>query len=177
MKCPQCGFKDTKVYDSRDVNEGVRRRRECLSCGFRFTTYERVQTGNMVIIKKDKRREDFNREKLLTGIRKACEKRPLPTGIIEKTVDEIEADLIRTGKAEIPSSMVGGIVMEKLKELDHIAYIRFASVYRDFADITSLKREVDTLIADKETVSQLPLLPEEEIGPLVKRKKTASARR
>ena len=177
MKCPQCGFKDTKVYDSRDVNEGVRRRRECLSCGFRFTTYERVQTGNMVIIKKDKRREDFNREKLLTGIRKACEKRPLPTGIIEKLVDEIEAELVCTGKAEIPSSTVGGIVMEKLKKLDHIAYIRFASVYRDFADITSLKREVDTLIAGKETVSQLPLLPEEEIGPLVKRKKTASARR
>lgn len=176
MKCPQCSFKDTKVTDSRDVNEGVRRRRECLSCGFRFTTYERVQTSNIVIIKKDKRREDFNREKLMTGIRKACEKRPLPTGIIEKLVDEIEAELIRMGKAEIPSSAVGEIVMEKLKKLDHIAYIRFASVYRDFADITSLKREVDTLISGKEVASRLPLLPKEEVGTLVKRKRAASVR-
>ncbi|MBM3156659.1 MAG: transcriptional repressor NrdR [Chloroflexi bacterium] len=176
MKCPQCGFKDTKVYDSRDANEGIRRRRECLSCSFRFTTYESVRTGNMIIIKKDKRREDFNRDKLMTGIRKACEKRPLPTGIIEKMVDEIEAELIRMGKAEIPSSVVGGIVMEKLKKLDHIAYIRFASVYRDFADITSLKREVDTLIAGKEVASQLPLLPEAEIGSPVKRKRVASVR-
>ena len=176
MKCPHCGFKDTKVFDSRDVNEGVRRRRECLGCGFRFTTYERVQTSNMVIIKKDKRREDFNREKLITGIRKACEKRPLPTGTIEKLVDEIEAELIRMGKSEIPSPVVGEIVMEKLKKLDHIAYIRFASVYRDFADITSLKREVDTLIAGKEIASQLPLLPEQEVGPLVKKKRAASVR-
>ncbi len=176
MNCLQCGFKDTKVIDSRDVNEAIRRRRECLSCGFRFTTYERVQTSNMVIIKKDKRREDFNREKLLAGIRKACEKRPLPTGTIEKIVDEIESELLRMGKAEIASSVVGELVMEKLKKLDHIAYIRFASVYRDFADITSLKREVDTLIAGKEIVSQLPLLPKEEVGPAVKKKRAGSAR-
>jgi transcriptional repressor NrdR len=174
MNCIQCGFKDTKVIDSRDVNEGIRRRRECLSCGFRFTTYERVQTSNMVIIKKDKRREDFNREKLLAGIRKACEKRPLPTGTLEKMVDEIEAELLRMGKAEIASSVVGELVMERLKKLDHIAYIRFASVYRDFADITSLKREVDTLISAKEVASQLPLLPKEEIGPAVKRKRAGS---
>ena len=158
MKCPHCGYIDSKVIDSRDVNETIRRRRECLGCGFRFTTHERIQTSNPVIIKKDQRREEFSREKLATGIRKACEKRPLPTGATEKLVDEIESELHSLGKAEIPSSVVGEIVMEKLKKLDHIAYIRFASVYRDFADITSLKREVDTLIAAKDIASQLPLI-------------------
>jgi transcriptional repressor NrdR len=176
MKCPHCGYEDSKVIDSRDVNETVRRRRECLGCGFRFTTHERIQTSNLVIIKKDKRREEFNREKLTTGIRKACEKRPLPAGAIEKLVDEVENELHRLGKAEISSSVVGEIVMEKLKKLDHIAYIRFASVYRDFADITSLKREVDTLIAAKDIASQLPLLPKEEVSVPGRKKRTASSR-
>jgi transcriptional repressor NrdR len=176
MKCPQCGHEDSKVTDSRDVNETVRRRRECLGCGFRFTTHERIQTSNLVIIKKDKRREEFNREKLTSGIRKACEKRPLPTGAVEKLVDEVENELHRLGKAEIPSSAVGEIVMEKLKKLDHIAYIRFASVYRDFADITSLKQEVDTLIAAKDVASQLPLLPGEEVSVPGKKKRPASSR-
>jgi transcriptional repressor NrdR len=176
MKCPHCGYEDSKVIDSRDVNETVRRRRECLGCGFRFTTHERIQTSNLVIIKKDKRREEFNREKLTTGIRKACEKRPLPTGAVEKLVDEVENELHRLGKAEIPSSAVGEIVMEKLKKLDHIAYIRFASVYRDFADITSLKREVDTLIAAKDIASQLPLLPKEEVSVPGRKKRPASSR-
>jgi transcriptional repressor NrdR len=176
MKCPQCGHEDSKVTDSRDVNETVRRRRECLGCGFRFTTHERIQTSNLVIIKKDKRREEFNREKLTSGIRKACEKRPLPTGAVEKLVDEVENELHRLGKAEIPSSAVGEIVMEKLKKLDHIAYIRFASVYRDFADITSLKQEVDTLIAAKDVASQLPLLPKEEVSVPGKKKRPSSSR-
>jgi transcriptional repressor NrdR len=176
MKCPHCGYEDSKVIDSRDVNDTVRRRRECLSCGSRFTTHERIQTSNLVIIKKDRRREEFNREKLTAGIRKACEKRPLPTGAVEKLVDEAENELHRLGKAEIPSSAVGEIVMEKLKQLDHIAYIRFASVYRDFADITSLKREVDTLIAAKDIASQLPLLPKEEISVPGKKKRLASSR-
>ncbi len=176
MQCPFCGYTDSKVIDSRDVNETVRRRRECLSCGFRFTTHERIQTSNLVIIKKDKRREEFNREKLTSGIRKACEKRPLPTGAVEKLVDEVENELHRLGKAEIPSSAVGEIVMEKLKKLDHIAYIRFASVYRDFADITSLKQEVDTLIAAKDVASQLPLLPGEEVSVPGKKKRPASSR-
>ena len=176
MQCPFCGHEDSKVIDSRDVNETVRRRRECLGCGFRFTTHERIQTSNLVIIKKDKRREEFNREKLTSGIRKACEKRPLPTGAVEKLVDEVENELHRLGKAEIPSSAVGEIVMEKLKKLDHIAYIRFASVYRDFADITSLKREVDTLIAAKDVASQLPLLLKEEVSVPGKKKRPASSR-
>ena len=101
MKCPYCGYTDSKVIDSRDVNDGVRRRRQCLSCNARFTTYERLQPASLFIIKKDQRREEFNREKLLGGIRKACEKRPLPTGAIEKITDEIEAGLYKLGKAEI----------------------------------------------------------------------------
>jgi transcriptional repressor NrdR len=177
MKCPFCGYIDSKVIDSRDVNDTIRRRRECLGCGLRFTTHERVQTSNLVIIKKDQRREEFNREKLTTGIRKACEKRPLPTGAVEKLVDEVENELHSLGKAEISSSAVGEIVMEKLKELDHIAYIRFASVYRDFADITSLKLEVDTLIAAKDIASQLPLLPKEEVSVSGRKKGPASSRR
>jgi transcriptional repressor NrdR len=176
MKCPFCGYTDAKVIDSRDVNDTIRRRRECLGCGLRFTTHERIQASNLVIIKKDKRREEYNREKLTTGIRKACEKRPLPTGAIEKLVDDVENELHSLGKVEIASSVVGEIVMEKLKQLDHIAYIRFASVYRDFADITSLKQEVDTLIAAKDVASQLPLLPREEISIPGKKKRPASSR-
>jgi transcriptional repressor NrdR len=146
MNCPFCGYSDSKVIDSRDVNEGVRRRRQCLKCSERFTTYERLQPASLFIIKKDQRREEYNRGKLLTVIRKACEKRPLPTGTVEKLVDEIEAELYHLGKAEVPSTLVGDLVMEKLKGLDYIAYIRFASVYREFADIQALKEAVDNLV-------------------------------
>jgi transcriptional repressor NrdR len=166
MKCPYCGFTDSKVIDSRDVNDGVRRRRQCLSCKARYTTYERLQPAGLFIIKKDQRREEFNREKLLGGIHKACEKRPLPTGAIEKLTDEIEADLYNQGKAEIPSTVIGDMVMEKLKGLDYIAYIRFASVYREFADIKALKEAVDNLVVapkDKPHPGQLALIPETEI--------------
>jgi len=176
MKCPHCGHEDSKVTDSRTVDDSVRRRRQCLACGFRFTTYERVQTGNLVIIKKDLRREAFSHDKLATGIRKACEKRPLPTGTVEKLVDDIETELLQLGKAEVPSSVVGEIVMDRLKELDHIAYIRFASVYRDFADITSLKQEVDTLIASSYPSSQLPLIPKEELDSLGRKERAASSK-
>ena len=161
MKCPHCDYNDSKVTDSRNVNGSIRRRRQCLDCGFRFTTYERIQTANLVIIKKDLRREEFSREKLARGIHKACEKRPLPTGTIEKMVDDIEAELHHLGRVEISSALVGEKVMDRLRELDHIAYIRFASVYRDFADITSLKREVDTLVAGRLYASQLPLIPDQ----------------
>ncbi len=162
MNCPYCGYADSKVIDSRDVNEGIRRRRQCLSCHARFTTYERLQPASLFIIKKDQRREEFNREKVLTGIRKACEKRPLPTGSIEKLVDEIEAELYHLGKAEISSTLIGDMVMEKLKALDYIAYIRFASVYREFADIRALKEAVDNLVVTQRThlPGQLPLIPD-----------------
>ncbi len=159
MNCPNCGRQESRVIDSRSVDEGVRRRRRCLACDTRFTTYERVQPHDIFVIKKDGRREQFSRDKLLLGIRKACEKRPLPTGAIDKFVDDIEAELYKMVKKEVPSSYIGDLVMEGLKKLDHIAYIRFASVYREFADIGALKQEVDSLAVRKEftPANQLPL--------------------
>lgn len=178
MDCPYCGYRDSKVIDSRDINEGIRRRRQCLQCGSRFTTYERLQPVSLFVIKKDQRREEFHREKLLTGIRKACEKRPLPTGTVEKIVDEIEAELYRTGKTEIPSTVIGDMVMERLKDLDQIAYIRFASVYRQFADITTLKQVVDALAngesGTRHPSNQLPLLPTEKLAALTKSPRPAA---
>ncbi len=173
MNCPYCGHSEDKVIDSREVNEGIRRRRQCLGCGERFTTYERLQPASLFVIKKDERREEFDREKLLSGIRKACEKRPLPTGSVEKLADDIEAELFQLGKAEVPSAIIGDIVMGRLKNLDHIAYIRFASVYREFADITALKEEVDTLLdAEPATPSsQLSFLPDEELAGMAKNRR------
>jgi len=172
MNCPYCGYHDSKVIDSRVVNDGIRRRRQCLSCGSRFTTYERLQPASLFVIKKDERREEFNRTKLLTGIRKACEKRPLPTGAVDKLADDIEAELYHLGKAEIPSAVIGDMVMERLKSLDYIAYIRFASVYREFTDITALKQEIDVLVSNETEVSrptsQLSLLPDEEVEEIGK---------
>jgi transcriptional repressor NrdR len=178
MNCPYCGYTDSKVIDSRDVDQGIRRRRQCLSCKARFTTYERLQPASLFVVKKDQRREEFNREKLFSGIRRACEKRPLPTGTVEKLVDEIEAELYGLGKAEIPSTLVGDKVMEKLKVLDHIAYIRFASVYREFADITALKEAVDNLVINQKEktvlAGQLPLIPEskDETPPVGRRRRS-----
>ena len=172
MNCPYCGYYDSKVTDSRSVNDGIRRRRQCLNFGSRFTTYEQLQPASLFVIKKDERREEFNRNKLLTGIHKACEKRPLPTGTVDKLAEDIEAELYRLGKVEIPSTVIGDMVMERLKSLDYIAYIRFASVYREFADISALKQEVDTLVSSGAVVSpptsQLPLLLNEELEALAK---------
>jgi len=170
MNCPYCGYHDSKVIDSRQVNEGIRRRRQCLSCSSRFTTYERLQPASLFVIKKDERREEFSQHKLLTGIRKACEKRPLPTGTVDKLADDIEAELYHLGKAEIPSAVIGDMVMERLKSLDYIAYIRFASVYREFTDITALKQEVDTLLSAEasQPASQLSLLPNDRLKELAK---------
>ena len=174
MNCPYCNYQDSKVIDSRDVNEGIRRRRQCLSCGSRFTTYERLQPTSFFVIKKDGRREEFNRMKMLTGIRKACEKRPLPTGTVDQLADDIEAELYRLSKAEISSAVIGDMVMEGLKSLDYIAYIRFASVYREFTDITTLKQEVDTLIGSQmeisHSTSQLPLLPDDELETVTRKR-------
>jgi len=172
MNCPYCGYHDSKVIDSRNVNGGIRRRRQCLSCSSRFTTYERLQPASLFVIKKDERREEFSRTKLLSGIRKACEKRPLPTGTVDKLADDIEAELYHLGKAEIPSAVIGDMVMERLKSLDYIAYIRFASVYREFTDITALKQEVDTLVSSQAKTSpptsQLPLLPDNNLQEPIK---------
>jgi transcriptional repressor NrdR len=166
VNCPYCGYYDSKVIDSRDVSDGIRRRRQCLKCELRFTTYERWLPASLFVIKKDGRREEFDRDKLLAGIRKACEKRPLENGAVEKTVDEIEAEIFQTGRNEVRSAAIGEMVMARLKRLDHIAYIRFASVYREFADITMLKEEVDSLANHSvvNTPDQLPLIPPEEIA-------------
>jgi transcriptional repressor NrdR len=165
IQCPFCGEEESKVIDSRSMNDGIRRRRQCISCDGRYTTYERIQAKSIFIIKKDDRREEYSREKLLSGIRKACEKRPLPMGTIDKVVDNIEAELYQLGKSEITSSYLGDAVMKRLGELDHIAYIRFASVYRDFEDLTALKQAVDKLAdgkSDSPPPGQLFLLTPEQ---------------
>ena len=173
MNCPYCGGQESRVIDSRSVDDGVRRRRKCLACNNRFTTYERMQPHDIFVIKKDGRREEFSRDKLLLGIRKACEKRPLPTGAIDKLVDTIKAEFYKAGKSEVSSSYIGDLVMEGLKKLDHIAYIRFASVYREFADIGDLKQEVDSLAVRRELApaNQLPLPSSEVVDALIGRKR------
>jgi transcriptional repressor NrdR len=151
------------VIDSRDVSDAIRRRRECLECGARFTTYERLQMATLLVIKKDDRREEFNREKVISGIRKACAKRPVSQEMIERLVDDIEARLRRMGKGEVPASLIGDMVMEGLRQLDGIAYIRFASVYRDFADIDEVRAAADAYIKLKllhDDTAQLPLFPD-----------------
>jgi len=166
LNCPYCGHNDSKVIDSRDVNDGIRRRRQCLQCNARFTTYERLQPASLFVTKKDGRREEFDRDKLLAGIRKACEKRPLTSETVDRQADEIEGELYQTGKTEIPSGTIGDMVMARLKKLDHIAYIRFASVYREFEDITTLKEEVDNLAGHSiiNSSDQLPLIPPDELA-------------
>ncbi len=169
MHCPYCGYGDSKVIDSRTVNESVRRRRRCLKCERRFTTYERLEPYGLLVVKKDGRRESFNRNKLLTGLRKAFEKRPLSAETVERVAEEIESEIQSLGKAEVPSSLIGEIVMERLRQLDEIAYIRFASVYRAFKDIDSLKAELDRLEDLRQEPSpqdQPPLIPREDLVAL-----------
>ena len=171
MRCPYCNHPDSRVVYSRDAaDEGVRRRRECLQCGLRFTTYERIQTTALMVIKRDGRREEFNRDKLLRSLRVACAKRPLPSGALEKIVEDIEAEVQGLGRAEIPAQIIGEMVMKRLQRLDRVAYIRFASVYRDFQDLDSFKAEVESLLNHKEeeplpTGPQLTLLPLEGMPP------------
>jgi transcriptional repressor NrdR len=154
MRCPQCGTRDTRVVDSRDLDEGatIRRRRECAACATRFTTYERVEAARLVVLKRDGVRQEFDRDKLAAGLAKALTRRPVPAGAADRAADEIEAELKGTGVAEVPSSRIGALAMQKLRELDQIAYIRFASVYQSFDDLEALKREVDTLYAERDSV-------------------------
>ncbi len=148
MRCPYCNFPDDKVVDSRASHEGlvVRRRRECLKCGRRFTTYERREEIPLMVIKKDKRREPFDRQKILNGIVKACEKRPISVAKMEELVDEIESTLRSHLERELASSEIGRLVMKKLQDLDDVAYVRFASVYRQFKDITDFMKEVKGIL-------------------------------
>ena len=151
MRCPVCGERDTRVVDSRDLDDAatIRRRRECAACSTRFTTYERVEAARLLIVKRDGTRQEFDRDKLANGLRKALTRRPVPETAAEQAADEIEAQLRGEGISEVPSSRVGQLSMEKLHALDQIAYIRFASVYQSFEGIEDLKREVDTLWEQK----------------------------
>jgi len=150
MRCPQCGTRDSRVVDSRDLDEAatVRRRRECPACSARFTTYERVEAARLVVVKRDGTRQEFDRDKLAQGLAKALTRRPVADDAAERAADEIEGELRSSGLSEIPSSRVGAMAMDKLRSLDHIAYIRFASVYQSFEDLEDLKREVDELFAE-----------------------------
>jgi transcriptional repressor NrdR len=147
MRCPACGERDTRVIDSRDLDESatIRRRRECAACATRFTTYERIEAARLVIVKRDGTRQDWDRDKLISGLRKALTRRPVPDGAAEQASEEIEAQLRSEGMTEVPSEKIGQLAMAKLRGLDHIAYIRFASVYQSFEDLEAFKREVDSL--------------------------------
>ena len=152
MRCPYCESSETKVTDSRDSGRySIRRRRECIDCGRRFTTYEKVELTPVYVIKKDGRREKFNRNKLKAGVVKALEKRPIEFEQIEVLLDDIEVMVREMGRREVTSTAIGEFTMEELKKLDEVAYIRFASVYRSFADITSFEKELKKLIGSKES--------------------------
>ncbi len=148
MKCPFCGFEESKVIDSRPTDEGqrIRRRRECLQCAKRFTTYEIIESLPIIVIKKDKSREAFNRDKLMTGLLRACEKRPVSIDTLDKMIDEIESVLQNSLDREVSSEKIGQLVMEKLKKIDEVAYVRFASVYRQFKDINTFMHELNKLL-------------------------------
>ena len=150
MKCPYCGYSESKVIDSRPADEGssIRRRRECLSCQKRFTTYETVESLPMVVVKKDGSRQSFDRRKVLGGMIRACEKRPVPLAELEEVAAEIEQELQNSMDREISTEHVGEMVMERLKKIDEVAYVRFASVYRQFKDIDTFMTELNKLLAD-----------------------------
>ena len=150
MKCPYCGFSESKVVDSRPADEGsIRRRRECLQCERRFTTYETVESLPMVVIKKDGSRQTFDRSKVLRGIQRSCEKRPVPMDTLERAASRIEQKLVNSMDREIPSVRIGELVMEELKDIDQVAYVRFASVYRQFKDLDSFMDELNRLLEKK----------------------------
>lgn len=151
MKCPFCTFEESKVVDSRHSEDGlsIRRRRECLNCGKRFTTYETVESLPIVVVKKDGRRQTFDRNKLFSGMQRACEKRPVSTAQIEAAVTEIEQIVQNSLEREVRSDYIGELVMERLKPMDEVSYVRFASVYRQFKDINSFMAELNKILAEK----------------------------
>jgi len=148
MRCPFCNDEDTKVIDSRPADEqnAIRRRRECISCGKRFTTYERLETFPIMVVKKDETREPYDREKAEKGIVLACHKRPVSAEQVSMLLDDLESQLFNTGRKEVPASLIGEIIMERLRELDEVAYVRFASVYREFKDVDTFAEEIKKLL-------------------------------
>lgn len=151
MKCPFCGYTESKVIDSRPTDEGsrIRRRRECLSCMKRFTTYEIIESLPIIVVKKDKSREAFDRNKLLNGLLRACQKRPVSIETLEKAVDDIEVQIQNSLDREVTATRIGEYAMEKLKDIDEVAYVRFASVYRQFTDVNTFIKEIEKLIGPK----------------------------
>lgn len=156
MQCPNCGERDTRVVDSRELEETatIRRRRECLNCTTRFTTYERVESARLTVVKSDARREEFDRDKLASGLAKALTRRPVAADAATKAAEEIEAALRSRGLSEVPSGEIGEMAMDKLREIDQIAYIRFASVYQSYEGLEDLRKEVDTLLAERVEVER-----------------------
>ena len=152
MKCPFCGHPDSKVLESRSIEDmtAIRRRRECPECGKRFTTYERVEVSPVLVVKKDGRRETFDRKKILAGMIKACEKRPVSMETLEEAAAQVEAQVRSGGKNEVTSREIGELVVEKLREIDEVAYVRFASVYKEFADLRRFTEEVERILREKE---------------------------
>lgn len=149
MRCPFCNEEDTKVIDSRPAENAIRRRRQCEKCGKRFTTYEKVETIPMMIIKKDNSREAYDRSKVEAGILRACHKRPISIDVINSMVDDIENQILGKDRKEVPSHEVGEMIMDRLRDLDDVAYVRFASVYRDFKDVETFLREIEILAKKK----------------------------
>ncbi|MGN0527086.1 MAG: transcriptional regulator NrdR [Acutalibacteraceae bacterium] len=151
MKCPFCSYEESKVIDSRPTDEGerIRRRRECINCGKRFTTYEIIESVPIVVVKKDKSREVFDRDKLFNGIMRACEKRPVSVETIEKAIDDIELEIQNSLDREVTTVKIGELVMDKLKDIDEVAYVRFASVYRQFKDINTFMNELKKLLIEE----------------------------
>jgi transcriptional repressor NrdR len=180
MNCPFCGHEDSRVIDSRESPDGIRRRRECVRCELRFTTYERVHSMPLLVAKRDGRNEPFSRDKLEGSLRIACAKRPLEVGAISKMVTDIENELHKLAKAEVESRIIGEMTMERLRALDRVAYIRFASVYRDFQDEDEFARAIESLQVGEEEGeddrSQLPLIPDDVLRLADRGRKTRRTR-
>lgn len=153
MKCPYCGYSESKVIDSRPTDEGerIRRRRECTKCHKRFTTYEIIETVPLIVVKKDDSRESFDRNKLFNGMMRACEKRPVPVSVIDKAVSDIESQIQNSLEKEVSSTRIGELAMEQLKNIDQVAYVRFASVYRRFTDVDTFVEEISKLKGDEKS--------------------------
>lgn len=151
MKCPFCGATDSRVSETRDSDQATRRRRECVACGRRFTTYERLAPA-LLVTKRDGRREEFDPEKLKEGLRKACAKRPVSSETVERLAQEVQDTILGYGRLEVPSKVIGDLVMQRLRDIDEIAYVRFASVYLPFSDLESIRREIDEMIRQRDNV-------------------------
>jgi transcriptional repressor NrdR len=165
MKCPFCEASNARVIDTREVSDGIRRRRECQQCHQRFTTYERIVRVNLLVVKRDQSRQSFDRDKLLEGMQAACSKRPVSADALEEAAREIEAELYAMGRSEVDSLTIGELVMDRLRRIDDVAYVRFASVYRRFADVESMAEEIDALRERKRREEELKnqlLLPLQE---------------